>query len=69
MHAYPFASLISNDDAGTPYVTHLPIHSAQATDGLLLLGHVARANPHWRYLQARPQALVVLPRPTPLPRT
>jgi transcriptional regulator len=25
---------------------------------LVLLGHVAKPNPHWRYLQARPQALV-----------
>ncbi len=24
----------------------------------VLLGHCAKANPHWRYLQARPQALV-----------
>jgi transcriptional regulator len=63
MHAYSFASLISTDEAGLPHVTHLPIHSTQAPDGLLLLGHVARANPHWRYLQARPQALVVFSGP------
>jgi transcriptional regulator len=25
---------------------------------LVLLGHVAKPNPHWRYLQARPQAVV-----------
>jgi transcriptional regulator len=24
----------------------------------VLLGHCAKANPHWRYLQSRPQALV-----------
>jgi transcriptional regulator len=68
----PFASLISIDDAGLPYVTHLPLHLEehpstlrQAQDGpssghpdFMLLGHVAKPNPHWRYLQARPQAVV-----------
>ncbi|MBK5205049.1 MAG: FMN-binding negative transcriptional regulator [Polaromonas sp.] len=55
---YPFASLISVDDTGLPYVTHLPLHLEERSDQLVLLGHVAKANPHWRYLQARPQALV-----------
>lgn len=57
MRAYPFASLISVDDAGLPYITHLPLHLEQNGDELVLLGHVARPNPHWRYLQARPQAV------------
>jgi transcriptional regulator len=63
----PFASLITTDDDGLPYVTHLPLHllaSAPAGQGddaaaeMLLLGHVARPNPHWRYLLARPQSVV-----------
>jgi transcriptional regulator len=66
MRAYPLASLISNDDDGFPFVTHLPLHlpqqgSSPPQEGdapMSLLGHVAKANPHWRYLQARPQALV-----------
>jgi transcriptional regulator len=64
MQHHPFASLISMDDKGLPYVTHLPLHlevhpeeSAEQTS-FILLGHVARANPHWRFLQVRPQALV-----------
>lgn len=56
--AHPFASLISVDDAGLPYVTHLPLHLEQRGDHFLLLGHVAKPNPHWRYLAARPQAVV-----------
>ncbi len=73
---YGFASLISNDDKGLPFVTHLPLHliehaaaspapagtEAQAAPassvGWTLLGHCAKPNPHWRYLQARPQAVV-----------
>ena len=63
MRAHPLASLVSTDDGGFPFATHLPLHvqdaEAGAADGtLVLLGHCARANPHWRYLQARPQALV-----------
>ena len=29
IRAYPFASLISTDDTGLPYVTHLPLHLEQ----------------------------------------
>lgn len=58
MRAHPFASLISTDDAGLPYVTHLPLHVQEKGEQLVLLGHVAKPNPHGRYLQARPQAVV-----------
>lgn len=58
MRAHPFASLISNDDDGLPFVTHLPLHLEVRADGaLVLLGHCARPNPHWKYLAARPQAV------------
>ena len=56
--AHPFASLISVDDAGLPFVTHLTLHLEERGDQLVLLGHCAKPNPHWRYLQARPQAVV-----------
>jgi transcriptional regulator len=58
MRGFPFASLISPDDEGLPYVTHLPLHVQEEGEQLVLLGHVARPNPHWRYLQARAQAVV-----------
>ena len=58
MQSHPFASLISMDDANVPYVTHIPLHPQEQGDALVLLGHVAKPNPHWRYLQARPQAVV-----------
>lgn len=58
MRAYPFASLISTDEGGLPYVSHLPLHVQESGQELLILGHVAKPNPHWRYLQARPRALV-----------
>ena len=66
IRAHPFASLISVDDAGLPFVTHLPLHveetpstSSGRTDvGLTLFGHCAKPNAHWKYLQARSQAVV-----------
>ncbi len=59
VRSHPFASLISNDDEGLPFVTHLPLHLV-AEEGLpwKLLGHCAKPNPHWRYLEARPRAVV-----------
>jgi transcriptional regulator len=58
MRERPFASLISNDDAGLPFVTHLPLHLEQRNGSFVLLGHCAKPNPHWRYLQERPAAVV-----------
>ena len=58
MQSHPFASLISTDEAGLPYVTHLPLHLIEEGGQTLLLGHCAKPNPHWRYLQDRPKALV-----------
>ncbi len=59
MRDHALASLTSVDDAGMPYVTHLPLHREEGSDPTVLLGHVAKANPHWRYLQTRPTALAV----------
>jgi transcriptional regulator len=60
MRAQSFATMITADDAGAPFATHLPI-LVDATRGPrgTLRGHVARANPHWRYLAAGRPTLVV----------
>ena len=58
IRAHPFASLISVDDAGLPFVTHLPLHLEEQGDKIVLFGHCAKPNAHWKYLQARPQAVV-----------
>jgi transcriptional regulator len=60
IRAQSFATMITADDAGVPFATHLPI-LLDAERGPLgtLRGHVARANPHWRYLASgRPTLLV-----------
>ena len=60
MRAQSFATMITADDAGVPFATHLPM-LVDDTRGPLgtLRGHVARANPHWRYLAAGRPTLVV----------
>jgi len=58
MRAHPLATLITNDDEGFPFLSHLPLHLEQRDTGLVLLGHCAKPNPHWRYLAQRPKAVV-----------
>jgi transcriptional regulator len=70
MRDYPFATLISNDDQGFPFVSHIPIHvtsdlqAQSAVDAtelappFKLSAHLARANPQVAYLKKRPQVLV-----------
>lgn len=64
MRANPFAILVSTTDDG-PFATHLPLSVlAKAADNgaerkIVLRGHVAKANPHWRYLERQPQCLAI----------
>jgi transcriptional regulator len=59
MRAESFALLISNDEGGEPFVTHLPMVIRERGDDLAIEGHMARANPHWQYLEENPRALIV----------
>ena len=58
MCSTPFVILVSNTDDG-PFATHLPVIIREEGDQLLLGGHVAKANPHWRYLQEQPTCLTI----------
>ena len=58
MREHPLASLITTDDSGFPFVTHLPLKLLEESgQPAVLLGHCARGNPLWCYLQKRPLAL------------
>jgi transcriptional regulator len=46
---YPLATVISNAEEG-PFVSHLPLVMDHYAGGVSLLGHLARANPHWKLL-------------------
>jgi transcriptional regulator len=59
MREHPFASLVSTDDEGFPFVSHLPMKLIEeGGQPAVLLGHCARGNAHARYLAQRPQALL-----------
>jgi transcriptional regulator len=58
MRANPFTILISQSDEG-PFATHLPVIIREEGDRLLIRGHVAKANPHWKYLEQQPTCLVI----------
>jgi transcriptional regulator len=58
MRANPFAILISTTET-EPFATHLPLFVRQEGEKVLLRGHVAKANPHWRYLEGQAQCLAI----------
>ncbi len=58
MQANPFAILVSTTAHG-PFATHVPVVIREAREHLLIRGHVAKANPHWRYLQEQAHCLVI----------
>jgi transcriptional regulator len=58
MRANPFAILVSSTGDG-PFATHLPVFLQQEGDRLVIRGHVAKANPHWRYLEENPACLTI----------
>jgi transcriptional regulator len=58
MRANPFAILISATDDG-PFATHVPVAIRETGDQIVIRGHVAKANPHWRYLERVPRCLMI----------
>jgi transcriptional regulator len=58
MRANPFAILVSSIDDG-PFATHLPVFMRATDEQLVIRGHVAKANPHWRHLEQQPNCLTI----------
>jgi transcriptional regulator len=59
------AMLVSNGPEGVPDITHLPLILVEEGGAAepLLIGHVARGNPHWRRLAAAGRAVAVFTGP------
>ncbi len=57
MDQNPFATVITVLD-GFPVVSHLPLIPMKSGDEIELIGHLARANPHWKIL-ANSEATVI----------
>jgi transcriptional regulator len=58
MRENPFAILISSTSEG-PFATHLPLFVRAEEGKVVLHGHVAKANPHWRFLEQQAQCMTI----------
>ena len=58
MQANPFVILVSATEDG-PFASHVPVVIRESGRHLVIRGHVAKANPHWRYLEQQPQCLTI----------
>jgi transcriptional regulator len=58
MRANPFAILVSNVD-GIPFASHLPLLIDDADDQIVIQGHMARANAHWKSMKETEESLII----------
>lgn len=58
MRANPFAILVSATPEGG-FATHVPVAISEAGDAVVIRGHVARANPHWKLLEQDPRCFMI----------
>jgi transcriptional regulator len=60
---YPFGILITSGEDGAPFATHIPFLVRANGSGAELVGHVAKANPHWKLWDGHREALVIFAGP------
>ena len=59
---YDFATMITPSSSGL-MVTHLPVVIRQEGSGLIIAGHVSRANTHWTIMDGHTDSLVIFQGP------
>jgi transcriptional regulator len=57
MDRHPFATLLTVAE-GKPFVSHLPLTPRESGEGIELIGHLARANPHWKHFAESPVTVI-----------
>lgn len=57
IRSYPLATVISAAGESS-FVSYIPFTIAQTKPNLVLTGHCARANPHWKYFEEAPVLLI-----------
>lgn len=62
LQRYDFATFVSMASGGLT-ATHLPVVVQREESGLVIAGHVARANPHWKSLDGVAEALLIFQGP------
>ncbi len=58
MKQYEFATIVSNSSQGLTS-THAPVLVREQSDGLVVVGHVARENPHLQMIDNSNESLVI----------
>ena len=58
MQANPFVILVSTAEEG-PFASHVPVKIRETGDQLVIRGHFAKANPHWRHLEKQSFCLAI----------
>ena len=58
MRANPFAILVSNVE-GVPFATHLPLLIDEKGDQIVVQGHMAKANAHWKSMKESEESLII----------
>lgn len=58
MQTYDFATIVSNSSDGL-VASHVPVLVRPAGSTLVIVGHMARANHHWRLMDGATPALVI----------
>lgn len=53
----PLATVISTTENG-PFVSHIPLVLEKQNEGMRLIGHLARGNPHWKLLDNKPVYII-----------
>lgn len=56
---HPFAILVSNGADDEPFATHAPLAADVRDDRVVLVGHIARANPHTQLFGLAPRVLAI----------
>lgn len=57
MDQYPFATVVSVSE-NKPTISHLPLTPKWLNDKIELIGHMARANLHWKILATSPTTVI-----------
>jgi len=58
LERYDFATIVSSSASGM-VATHVPVVVRRAPTGSVLVGHLARANPHWELMNAAVESLAI----------
>src|SRR5882757_6288203 len=58
LQRYDFATIVTPTPDGL-IATHVPVVAKRASSGLVILGHIAKANSHWKNMDGTVESLAI----------